>query len=362
MPIEVSIQQVKTLVRQLHQYRRMHRVSLFISGPPGIGKTALFAQLADELGWWHRVFLAATFDPTDVTGIPIARNDRTIFLPPLRLHSLTTVREERRPTIAVFDDLPTCHEQVMVALFRLFHERYVGEEPLRDNVLLCATGNRLEDNSAVKGLPAALANRMLHLNLKVTLDEWITWAMQNDIDPLIIAFHRASQGRFLHDFKPNELTFPTPRSNASASLVYQTIPDPELLRAALAGCCGEGWAQAFLTFARLKEELVPTDEIFKHPQTARIPGDIDVLYTVMANLCTALANELKAPASPFAGQEIHMTAAILIYALRLVDHRDLAVKLIYDTMRLVVNRADVYQACSELLEEVDRKFGHLSGL
>ncbi len=361
MTLDVSIQQVKALVRLLHENHALARVSLYISGPPGIGKTALFAQLAAELGWHHRVYPCATFDPTDVVGIPAPVNEMTVFLPPARFHRLTAARQERRPTIAVFDDLPTCSDQVFAALHRMFHERYVEDERIRDNVLLCATGNRVEDNSGAKNLPAALSNRLVHLNLKVTLDEWVTWAMQNDIDPMLIAFHRSTQGRWLHDFKPAEAAFPTPRSNVTASLLYRTVPDPEMLRAVLAGSCGEGWAQAFLTFARLKEQLVPTEEIFKNPHTARIPTDIDVLYTVMANLATALANELRRPANPFVGDETEMVRAILCYAMRFTE-RDMAVKVINDTLRLVVSRPDVYEACAGVLEEVDKRFGHLSGL
>lgn len=347
----VSIDQLKSIVRRLHSTGQLSRLSLYVSGPPGIGKTAAFQQLAQELNADHRIYLACTFDPTDVSGVPFPQEGMTRFLPPERLLSLTTRYSTDRLTLAVFDDLPACHEQVFAALFRFFYERYVGDQPLRDNVLLCATGNRVGDMAGARELPTALANRFIHYELKVDVDQWVIWAIHHGIDPMIIAFVRTSGVRMLHDFDPSRgaVCFPTPRSVANASMLYQALEhEPGLLLSSLAGACGEGWAHAFWTFASMKEKLVPIDVIIADPMNAPIPQEIDVLYAVTTNLTCAIARDTSAK---------NMDAA-LRYAER-IPLKDMAARTSSDIARMAINRPDLYKACEAALISANRKFGTL---
>src|SRR3990167_2669450 len=107
----LKVSELKRVVRQLANNDLLGSVSVYISGPPGIGKTALFEQMAKEIDAGYEVFLTATMDPTDVCGVPMAKGDMTQFLPPERLMRLTNKFPDSNPTIATFEDLPACSEQ-----------------------------------------------------------------------------------------------------------------------------------------------------------------------------------------------------------------------------------------------------------
>jgi len=356
----VTIEDVKYVVHQLAEKERLGNIAIYVSGPPGIGKSALFEQLAVELGVAHDIYLACTMDPTDISGLPfpLRREGLTKFFPPDRLLRLTEHSPNAGPTIAVFDDLPACEERVFYSLYRLFYERYVGSWAIRDNVLLVATGNRAPDMAGAKELPTALANRFIHFELKVDLDEWVQWAYVNDVDPMIIAFIQSTQGRMLHDFDPSrgDVCFPTPRSVVMASLIYQVLDraDNRQLRAAMAGCCGESWALAFLTFAELKHKLVPVEVIFADPKTAPIPEDVDVAWAVLSNLICAVARDVKA----------EKVNSALVYGLRFDSCRDMGAKLCKDVTRLVVEgkHIDMFDQLKEALTSAKRKYGSLLSL
>lgn len=350
----VTIGELKSVVRKLHAAGKLADVALYLSGPPGIGKSATFEQMAREFNADHKIFLACTMDPTDITGLPFPVEGMTRFLPPERLLSLTDRVVNPKFTIAVFDDLPATHEQVFAALFRLFYERYVGDDPIRKNVLLCATGNRAADMAGAKELPTALANRFIHFEIRVDVDEWVTWAYQNEVDPMVIAFVLSSSGRYLHDFDPSrgEICFPSPRSVTLASLMYSALghKEPALLLNSLAGCCGESWAHAFTTFAQMREKLVPVEEIFAQPSVAPIPNELDVCWAVISNVGCAVARQ---PIPAFIN-------AALIYAMRFM-HRDMGAKLCRDVVLLAhqTGRTDIYDGFVDTLTEAKRKFGNL---
>ena len=237
----VTISQLKGIVKSLIAHDQARTTALGLWGPPGMGKTQTFEQIGEEIGAKVAVFLTATMDPTDVVGVPHPVGHVTKFLPPEGFLALTTESEYKGPMIALFDDMPACNEQVFAALFRMFQQREVGNLKIRDNVLLCATGNRVEDKAGAQDIPTALANRFVHFNIKIDTDEWRQWAIKADVAEEIVAFVRTIGIKGLHNFDPSAgfLAFPTPRSVAKASDLIKAIgfDNTHDLRLALVGCC-----------------------------------------------------------------------------------------------------------------------------
>lgn len=338
MQYTVTISQMKRIIKALLENDQAKSTSINLLGPPGLGKTQCMEQVAEEIGARCSVFLTATMDPTDVVGVPHPVNDITRFLPPEDLQELTDQSDYKGRLLVLFDDMPNCQDQVFAALFRLFQQREISKRKIRDNVVLCATGNRTEDNSGAKEIPTALANRFVHFNLKVDVEEWREWAVSSAIVPELVAYVKTRGIKVLHDFDPSAgfLAFPTPRSVAKASDLIKAIGYDNSSRGdltvALAGCCGEGWATEFTSFLEIRDRIVPVSEVIKDPENARVPSerDIDVTYALITSLVYHLNNNLNA------NEAIQM----LKYSTRF-PQKDLAITLAKDILNVVNKKGDV---------------------
>lgn len=331
----VTISQLKNIIRDIYASEDARDTGIALWGPPGMGKTQLFEQIGEELKARVKVFLTATMDPTDVVGVPHPVDGITKFLPPESFHELTVEAEDKGPMVALFDDMPACQEQVFAALFRVIQQREVAGLKIRDNVLLCATGNRVEDKAGASDLPTALANRFVHFSLAVNNDEWRHWAIAHDVVEEIVAFIRTN-GKQLHNFDPNSgfLAFPTPRSVAKASDLVKAIGyDKENdLRVSLIGCCGEGWGTEFMAFLKVRHKLIPPQDIVKDPEGCRLPAeaDIDVMFATITSLTYHVKRNPK----------IKDAIACLTYATRL-PHKEMGINLARDiVMSIVMNSND----------------------
>lgn len=349
--MEATIAQIKGVIKNTPR-----DLSYLILGSPGIGKTQLSEQLAEELGCQYKVFLSATMDPTDVVGVPHPVGGLTKFLPPEDLYSLTEKSEDRSPTVATFDDLPASNDQVFAALFRLFQQREVGGSKIRDNVMLIATGNRAEDKSAARELPYALSNRFIHFTLKVTEEEWRKWAIGADIEPEILGFMK-SRPDLLNTFDPskNQNVFATPRSVYMASKVQKALgKDHTELALAISGCCGEGWAREYMAFLEDSHKLIPPHEIFANPTKCRVPDkkDIDVMHATIAALIISLKRE----------PSIEKCIAVATYSTRL-HVEEMTVILLQDLVNNIVrdDKTDVKDReqiiCNEVFVTIYDKYG-----
>jgi hypothetical protein len=286
-----SIEQVKSTIKKLisHDFGKSAPPSILVMGSPGIGKTFMTESLAEELGARYKVWLTATMDPTDIAGCPQPTGNITRFLPPEDLYSLTIESGNTEPVIACFDDLPAANDQVFASLFRLFQQREVGGFKLRDNVLIIATGNRVEDKSAARELPLALANRCIRFDIdQVKTEEWLNWALVNGVTPEVYGFISSAPDQ-LNKFNPDnvETSFPTPRSVTMASKIQQAmgLEDPNLFLA-LQGACGAAWAISFKAYLKNHALLISPKEIFADPVNARIPTgeQIDITFATISAL------------------------------------------------------------------------------
>lgn len=270
---------------------------IYVAGSPGIGKSNLFEQVAADRGATYLRFPMAVKDAVDIAGCPFPVNGYTEFLPPRDLMDLTVESDYKGPAVANFDDLPAAEESVFNALLGIMLERTVGTRhvKIRDNVLLCATGNRAEDRAGARDLTTALNNRFCHFNMSVDAREWLSWAVNANIMPEITGYIRAREDK-LNDFDPtsSQRAFATPRSIAMASEIIKSVGLEDAdINLAVASAVGEAWAMEFMAWVRETRSLVQPEDIFKNPTKCRVPGrdEIDIMHATIATLLHALAKD-----------------------------------------------------------------------
>jgi hypothetical protein len=121
-------------------------------------------------------------------------------------------------------------------------------------------------------------------NYEFDLEDWIRWALQNNLPPVLAAFARFKPD-LIAKFEPTKdmVKSPTPRSVAEVgALLNLGIDDAETIAAA----AGEGFATEFLAFYRTWLELPDRNEIYLNPDSAPVPANdkADVLYALMGSL------------------------------------------------------------------------------
>lgn len=306
------IETLKTLIEILQP--------VFIWGPPGIGKSQVVAQVAQQEGLALIDVRAVLLDPVDLRGLPhIDDHQRACWCPPDFLP-----RQGRG--LLFLDELNAAPPLVQAACYQLVLDRRLGEYQLPDGWRIIAAGNRETDRAVTHRMPSALANRFVHLNFEADVEEWLAWAQANGIAPEVIAFVRF-RPNLLHVFDPQkeDKAFPTPRSWEFVSHIMNgrqnTHPDLELI----SGVVGEGAAAEFCGFLRIFRNLPDPDALLDAPDTAEVPEDPATLYAV----CELLSKKTE---------EVDNLSRIMTYAKRLPP--EFSVLLVRDAAR--VNSAIVH--------------------
>ena len=159
--------------------------SVLLLSSPGVGKSAVVRQAADEAGLECRSLLGTQIAPEDVSGIPRIIGERSVFCPP---RVLLPEDPGAKPFCLFLDELPACTPDIQKAFYSLLLERRVGEYPLPKGTWVVAAGNRAEDRSLVRSLSAALVNRVTILYVKVSVPEWLKWASSAQIRHDVLSY------------------------------------------------------------------------------------------------------------------------------------------------------------------------------
>jgi len=174
----ITLSQAKSLIKCL-----AHDQSLLFLSPPGVGKSDTVIQAAEEAGMPCRSLLGTQIAPEDVSGIPHIVGERSVFCPPRIL-----LPEKPEPFCLFLDELPACPPDIQKAFYALLLERRLGEHTLPKGSWVVAAGNRAEDRALVRSISSALINRVIVLNVRVDVKEWLVWAKGHGVRSEILAF------------------------------------------------------------------------------------------------------------------------------------------------------------------------------
>lgn len=250
------------------------RQPVFIWGPPGVGKSQVVAQTAAAHNLELIDIRAILLDPVDLRGLPVIENGRSQW-------SIPSFLPTDGEGLLFLDELNAAPPLVQASCYQLVLDRRLGEYELPPGWSIVAAGNRESDRAVTHRMPSALANRFVHLDFTVDLDEWLLWAEEQEVAPELIAFLRFRPG-LLHDFDPGRSSkaFPTPRSWEFASKIVKTSKGGKILKELLGGTLGEGAAGELIGFLNIWQNLPRIEDIFDNPDGIEISEDPAVLYAI----------------------------------------------------------------------------------
>jgi hypothetical protein len=309
--LTVSIGRLKPIIREASIDYNEPVLGL---AAPGIGKSEVGLQAAGEwakdtkrglwimgespseregkVGFWETIWSQHT--PEDIK-FPALKNGE--FVPQYSTELPLEGNEARFPAegLWVHDEITKVEPYLGKALMQLILERRLGTRRVLPGWRMVAFGNRVKDRSYAQVLAPPLANRFIIVNVEPNLDDWVGWALQNEVHPLGIAFLRfrpALLHKFDHKlYAGGEMAFPSPRQWTRA-FRFIGMKDGDTRVALLAGCVGSAAALEFEGFARVWENLPSFSDICKTGgKGQKVPKDQATLLAVVTGLVTKTTEE-----------------------------------------------------------------------
>jgi len=260
----------------------VQKVPTFLWGAPGVGKSSIVRAIAKENAMEFIDLRLALMDPTDLKGIPFydKESHTALWAPPAFL-------PREGEGILFLDELNSAAPAVQSSAYQLILDRRIGEYVLPDGWAIVAAGNRDGDRGVTYRMPAPLANRFVHFELEVSVEDWREWAYKNEIDTRIIAYiSYKNEHLFTFDAKTQQKSFATPRSWEYVHNILAAKIEKELLLDVISGAVGRDVGVSFLSFVKVMDRL-PDITMILEGKLQEYPDAIDVLYALSSGVVSA---------------------------------------------------------------------------
>ena len=241
-------------------------MSTMIHGAPGIGKSQVVHQVADELEMELIDIRLNLRESVDLRGLPLVdeKSGRTRWLPPAEL-------PKTGKGILFLDEINSgVPLSLQAAAMGLVLDRKLGEYKLPKGWVPVGAGNRVFDKAATQRMGTALSNRFSHLEMKHSVDDWVSWAMTHGISHYITSYIRAKPDSLHRMPQHNEHAFPTPRSWEFANK-YMDVQDKELRLNLISSVVGDGCSIELEGHIEMAAHLPDHDYVLTNPTRAPVP-------------------------------------------------------------------------------------------
>ncbi|MGB0694198.1 MAG: AAA family ATPase [Rhodospirillaceae bacterium] len=273
---------------------------VFIWGPPGIGKSALVERFAASVGMTCVSMLGSQLAPEDIIGVPRIEDGVSTFCPPAQI-------ARKEPYCLFLDELNACSQEVQKAFYSLINDRRIGAFELPKGSVVIGAGNRAQDAAIVKPISSALINRMAHVQLRADVKDWMAWAGEAGIHPLILDYIQLRADHLWSKPPKHEEPFSTPRAWHILSDAMQSYDPANLSEAVIntlaSGLLTPAHARQFVAFYRQSLRAFDLTAILKGEKGwPEAPDERDILYFLVQSFRARLIKELPDDAKKLNGE------------------------------------------------------------
>ena len=203
----MNIQEAKTeIARTFRAYtgRRpdgSHRIPpekqrpVLLIGPPGIGKTAIMKQIAEESGCGLVAYAMTHHTRQSAIGLPfISRREYEGTTYSVTEYTMSEIvasiydymrRTGKRSGILFLDEINCVSETLTPVMLQLLQNKTFGNVPLPEDWIIVAAGNPPEYNKSVRELDMVTLDRVKHIDVEADLAIWQRYALAQGVHPAV---------------------------------------------------------------------------------------------------------------------------------------------------------------------------------
>jgi hypothetical protein len=286
--ITVTLNQAADLILACPNNRFM------LQGEPGIGKSSIIKAIQEKTGYAACYIDVPNMDLGDI-AMPIIDHESktTKYYPNARFQF-----HLGKPVIVMLDEFSKGADPVKNMLHPLLEvvNSRLGDVPVPPGSPIFMTGN-LSSDGVGDGLKAHTKMRITLLEIsKPTAKEWLVWAADNAISPVVMAwvdrnphalasYRDGDQQGNQYIFMPNTVqgAVVTPRTLELASNIIKMRSsfDHTALHAALAGTVGAPAANSIAAFIAHQDSLPSWKDIIEQPHRTRLPTEQGALAVLV---------------------------------------------------------------------------------
>lgn len=278
-----------------------------VESAPGMGKSSMAKQIAEQLDLYFIDIRLSTIDPMDLNGFAaveevlmddgINTKRMASYLPmsiwpvegtPLPINPATG--QAYKGWLILFDELRSANPDIQAAAYRILLDHEVGPYKLHPRVLKMAATNGVDHGAVAYDAGTAIQSRLVWYYLRSDLEEFLAMAQQRGFDQRVMGYLMWKGVSALNNFNPDsdECNFACERTWENLSKQLKRITTPDISAEyipMLAGTVGQSTAIEFQAYTQIYQNLYSYQDVLTQGKT--LPIDTtrpDILYAMSARI------------------------------------------------------------------------------
>lgn len=209
---------------------------IFLLGAPGIGKTAIMEQIANELDIALVSYSMTHHTRQSALGLPFIQRKKyggvDYSVSEYTMSEIistiydTILRSGIKEGILFLDEINCVSETLAPAMLQLLQFKTFGKHKIPEGWIVVTAGNPKEYNKSVKDFDVATLDRLKVMNVEPDFNAWKRYATENKLAGVIINFLEANPDYFYHiETTPKGRTYVTARGWEDLSLIIKMYED-----------------------------------------------------------------------------------------------------------------------------------------
>lgn len=181
---------------------------IFLIGAPGIGKTAIMAQVAAELDLGLVDYSMTHHTRQSAMGLPFITkrrySGRDIDISEYTMSEIIASIYEsiektgRKEGILFLDEINCVSETLMPMMLRFLQSKMLGNHRAPDGWVIVSAGNPLEYNKSARQFDVATMDRVKRIDVGPDLAAWREYAVASGAHPAVVSFLDMRPDAFYH--------------------------------------------------------------------------------------------------------------------------------------------------------------------
>jgi len=175
--------------------KEVHRLPFFLEGAPGIGKTEIVKQIADEMDLNFVSFSLVHHTRNSLLGLPVitempsgSRYTEFTMSEIIARVNLANENSSKKEGILLLDEFPCMSETILPAMLSFLQCKNIGSHNLPEGWVIVLCGNPKEYNRSVRQFDAAILDRLRKIEISHSAEVFTAYAKERGLNEIITTY------------------------------------------------------------------------------------------------------------------------------------------------------------------------------